>query len=298
MNLVVGATGMVGMETCRRLVADGKAVKALVRTTSDPAKVAALKALGVTIVLGDLRDPASLTNACQGVTAVVTTAPSMPFAYDPVANSIETTDRDAYLKLIAIAGETGVEHFVYTSFHPLSPSFPLQDAKRAVEQALRASGLSHTILQPTYFMEIWLSPAVGFDYPNRKATIYGAGENAISWISFTDVARFAAASVDSPRRQNATFQLGGPRAISPRDVVRIFERVGGLTLDVTSVPIEALQKQLADAADPMQKSYAGLMLGYASHEAIDMAATLQMFPLALRTVEEYATTVMRPAGVG
>jgi uncharacterized protein YbjT (DUF2867 family) len=297
MNLVVGATGMVGMETCRRLVADGKPVKALVRNSSDPAKVAALKKLGVMIAAGDLRDPASLKAACQDATAIMTTASAMPFAYDPAANSIQTTDRDGYLNLIEIARAAGVRQFVYTSFPPLRPAFPLQDAKRSVEQQLRASGLTYTILQPTYFMEIWLSPAVGFDYSNRNATIYGAGQNAISWISFVDVARFAAASVDNPRAQDATFELGGPRGIQPIEVVRIFERISGLTFDVASVPVEALQQQLADAVDPMQKSYAGLMLGYASHEAIDMAATLQIFPLTLRTVEEYATSVMRPAGV-
>jgi uncharacterized protein YbjT (DUF2867 family) len=50
-------------------------------------------------------------------------------------------------------------------------SFPLQDAKRAVEAGLRASGLTYTILQPTYFSEVWLGPMVGFDYPNRKASV-------------------------------------------------------------------------------------------------------------------------------
>jgi len=41
----------------------------------------------------------------------------------------------------------------------------------------------------------------------------------------------------------------------------------------------------------MQKSFAGLMLGYASHASIDMASTLKTFPLRLRTVEEYARSV-------
>jgi uncharacterized protein YbjT (DUF2867 family) len=37
MNLVVGATGLLGSEICRRLAAAGKPVRALVRATSDPA---------------------------------------------------------------------------------------------------------------------------------------------------------------------------------------------------------------------------------------------------------------------
>jgi uncharacterized protein YbjT (DUF2867 family) len=58
MNLVVGATGMLGGEICRRLAARGKPVRALVRATSDPAKVEALQALGI-VPLSRLRVMAS-----------------------------------------------------------------------------------------------------------------------------------------------------------------------------------------------------------------------------------------------
>ena len=51
--------------------------------------------------------------------------------------------------------------------------FPLQSAKRDVEQHLRESGMNYTILQPSFFMEVWLSPALGFDAANATAQIYG-----------------------------------------------------------------------------------------------------------------------------
>jgi NADH dehydrogenase len=292
MNLVIGSTGMVGSEICRLLIAAGKPVKALVRATSDPAKVEKLKSLGVTVVQGDLREAASLKDACQGVSAVVASASSIPFAYQPGANTPQATDQEGYLSLIAAARETGVKQFVFTSFPSMAASFPLQDAKRAVEAGLRASGLTYTILQPTFFAEGWLSPGAGFDYPNHKAAVYGTGENPISWISFPDVAQFAVASLDNPAARNATLPLGGPAAISPLGVVKIFEKVGGKPFDVTKVPVEALQGQLAGAADPFQKSFAGLMIGYAGATAIDMTATLKAFPLKLRSVEEYAQSVM------
>jgi NADH dehydrogenase len=298
MNLIVGSTGMVGMEICRLLAAAGKPIKALVRANSDPTKVDALEALGATVVRGDLRDPRSLKTACQGVSAVITTASAMPFAYNPADNTPETTDRDAYVNLIAIARDARVQQFIYTSFPPLPATFPLQDAKRAVEKELWASGLNYTILQPTYFTEIWLSPAVGFDYPNRKATIYGTGVNAISWISFLDVAQFAAASVGNAAARNATFELGGPRGISPLDVVRIFEQASRTPFEVTHVPVEALQQQLSSASDPLQKSFAGLMIGYASSGPIDMGGLRNTYSLKLQTVEDYASRVMsEPAGV-
>ena len=135
MNLVVGATGMVGTEICRLLALAGKPVRALARATSAPrGQGRELKALGKNVVQGDLRDAMSLKAACQGVKAVITTASAMPFAYSAGDNTPQTTDENGYLNLIALAREAGVEQFVYTSFPPMPALFPLQDAKRAVEK--------------------------------------------------------------------------------------------------------------------------------------------------------------------
>ncbi len=288
MNLVIGATGMVGMEICRLLATSGKPVRAFVRSGSDPQKVEKLKNFGAVIVRGDLRDNVSVKAACKGATAVIDTASSMPFAYKPGDNTPQITDQDGALGLISAASEAGIKQMVYTSFPPMNASFPLQDAKRAVEARLRASGLVYTILRPTFFTEVWLSPAVGFDYINRKATIYGRGENGISWISFLDVAQFAVASLNNPNARNVVLEFGGPEGISPHKVIKIFEKIGGKPFEITNVSVEALQGQYAAATDPMQKSFVGLMLGYAGATAIDMRPLLKTFPLRLRTVEEYA----------
>ena len=49
-TLIVGATGLVGGEICRILAEAGRSVRALVRTTSSPEKIARLKSLGASIV--------------------------------------------------------------------------------------------------------------------------------------------------------------------------------------------------------------------------------------------------------
>lgn len=291
MILVVGATGVLGSEICGQLAARGKCVRALTRVTSDPAKVDRLRAFGAEIVTGDLRDADSLRAACRNVSAIVATASALPFAYQPGVNSPQTTDRDGVLSLIAAARDAGVQRFVYISFPPVAVSFPLQDAKRAVEASLRSSGLTYTILQPTYFSEVWLSPAIGFDYPNHKATLYGDGKNPTSWISYSDVAQFTVAALSNPAALDATLELGGPEALSPLEVVGVFEQVAGQPFAVTHVPVEALRGQLAAATDPMEQSFNGLMLGYADGKAIDMRETLKALPVRLTSVEEYARRV-------
>jgi uncharacterized protein YbjT (DUF2867 family) len=290
MDLVVGATGFLGGEICRRLTERGRALRALVRSTSDPTRVEQLRGLGAEIVLGDLRDTGSMDAACRGVDTVVSTATAMlrPDRLDEV-------DAAGQLNLVDRAQAAGVGRFVFTSTSlssALSDHFPLLDAKRAVEARLIVSGLPYTILRPTFFMDVWLSPLVGFDPANARAQIFGEGTQPISWIALGDVAELATHAVINPAHQNRTFGLGGPQALSPLDVVGIYEELGARKFEVTHVPVDSLQAQFAGATDPKQQSFAGLMLGYARGDVIDMTATLRELPVRLTSVRQHAEQIL------
>lgn len=286
MNLIVGATGLVGGEICRRLAAEKKPVRALVRPTGDASRIDGLRAAGAELAAGDLKDPASIQAACAGATAVVSTASSV-LSRQP-GDTIDGVDRVGQLQLVEAAASAGVKHFVYVSFPPMAEDFALQRAKREVEQALMASGMAYTVLRPTFFMEIWLSPALGFDAAARRARIYGAGENPISWISFPNVAEFAVRSLETAAARNATFTLGGPEALTPLQVVRIFEELGGTTFTVEHVLESVLRAGKTAARRALDEAFASLSLGYAHGDAIDMRATLEAMPVRLVTVREYA----------
>lgn len=296
MILVAGSTGLVGSGICQRLVELGKPIKALVRETTDPAKVARLTALGVQVVKGDLSQPNTLKAACQGVDTVIDTVSSMPFSYQPGANDIQLVDLDGAKALIDAAKAAGVKHFIFTSFSGnIDADFPLRNAKRQVEGYLKGSGLVYTILRPGYFMEAWLSPMVGFDAANAKATIYGNGDQPISWISLGDVVQFAVESVTNPAARNAVLELGGPEAVSPHQAIKLFEMAGGKTFEVTHVPVEALKAQMDGATDPMQKSFAGLMVCYAIGDPIDMSPIQKSFAARLTPLNEYVASTLKQA---
>jgi uncharacterized protein YbjT (DUF2867 family) len=144
-------------------------------------------------------------------------------------------------------------------------------------------------------MEVWLSLAVGFDAANAKAQIYGSGEEPISWISFLDVARFAAACLDNEAAFNAILALGGPEAISQLEMVKIFEGISDQEFDLQYVREDALAEQQKTATDPMQQSFTGLMRWYARGDPIDMQETLKTFPFVLTTVQDYARSVLETA---
>lgn len=289
MILVVGATGLVGNEICQRLSRLGKPVRALVRTTTASDKIEMLRASGAELCIGDLKDPKSINAACRGVEAVVSTA-SSTLSRQP-GDSIQSVDAEGQMNLVNAAKGVNVNRFVFVSFRPpLGISFPLGDAKEQIEEA--AKSLNFTVIQASWFMEVWLSPALGFDYSKAEARIYGAGTNPISWVSYRDVAEICAVALQHPAAERTTIEFGGPEALSPHEVVARFETIGGRRFRLEHISEQALRAQFEGAIDPLQKSFAALMLGYSHGDAMDMTRVIETFGIKLSPVDDYARSVM------
>jgi uncharacterized protein YbjT (DUF2867 family) len=294
MILVVGATGLVGSEICRRLTRRGKKVTGLIRATSSTEKVELLRRSGVELCIGDLKDPASLASACRGVDAVISTASSTLSRQR--GDSIESVDEAGQLHLVEAAKSAAVHRFIFTSFHRLAGiSFPVADAKARVESAI--ADMNFTVIQAGYFVEVWLGPALGFDYANATARIYGPGTKPISWVSFSDVAEMCVLALLNSSTERRVIELGGPEALSPNEVVFRFEEIGGRPFKCEHIPEEALRAQFEGATDPMQKSFAGLMLSYSSGDAFNMKPVQEEFGIVLSTIDQYARRVLGKPGV-
>jgi uncharacterized protein YbjT (DUF2867 family) len=288
MILVVGATGLLGGEVCRKLASRGEKVRALVRTTSAKERVEALRSAGVELCVGDLKDPDSLAAACRGVDAVISTASST--LSRQAGDSIESVDGAGQMSLVNAAKTANVGRFLFVSFRqPAGMSFALGDAKRNVEKAI--ASMNFTVIQASYFMEVWLSPALGFDYANATARVCGSGSSPISWVSFVDVAEMCAVAIRHPAAERRTIEFGGPEAISLMNVVSRFERIGGKTFKVEHVPEEMLLAQFEGATDSMQQTFAALMLGSVRGDAMDMRAVAEEFGIKFTSVDEYAQAV-------
>ena len=287
MNLVAGATGNVGGAVCERLLGLGKPVRALVRKTSDPDRVQRLGKLGADVVRGELRDPASLAQACAGVSTVVsgvTTITSLG------TDSITAVDRDGQIALVDAARAAGVGHFIYVSYtRNIETDDPLTQAKRAVEDHLRSSELGYTILRPSYFMEMWLGAALGWDFAGGTARVLGSGEQRVNWISAQDVVEAIVACVDNPNARRLTIELGGPEAVSPLEVVQLAQVMTGREIVVEQVPAEVLAQQRRDTSGSDACIFPSLMFSQTACEATEAP------PEWLRprtTVEEYLHTVL------
>src|SRR5271163_3696568 len=97
--LVLGATGTQGGAVTRELLAASFPVRALVRDPAS-ARAQALSAAGAHLVVGDLRDRASLARAFKGVEAVYAITSPFEHGADEEVEQGET--------IIAAAQDTGL----------------------------------------------------------------------------------------------------------------------------------------------------------------------------------------------
>lgn len=110
-TLVTGAAGFLGSHLTRQLVARGENVRVLMRPSSNNR---AISDLSLEYVTGDLRDPASLDRAMNGVKRVFHVAADYRlWAKHP--QDIYDSNVGGTKNLLAAAKKTGVEQLVYTS---------------------------------------------------------------------------------------------------------------------------------------------------------------------------------------
>jgi NADH dehydrogenase len=151
----------------------------------------------------------------------------------------------------------------------------------------------HTvILRPSLFMEVWLSPVVGFDPAAGTVRLYGTGEARVSYVSAQNVADFAAeAATHRYPGRHTVIEIGGPKALSQHEAVSIFEKALGVSMTAQHVPLEALEAQRR-SEDPLQQTFGALMAAQAKGDVIARAAqTADDHGVDLRSVEEYAASV-------
>jgi len=166
---LTGATGYIGGALARRLVAAGDSVRALVRATSDPAVVAALRALGVETCEGDVTDRASMRQGMAGSDWVVHAAADLDFyaderrvrrtnvdGADNVASLAYKLGCGRLLLLSSIAAFTGspADGTPATEESPKGLDFPslYSATKRSGEEAVRAwtrKGLDLNVVWPS-----------------------------------------------------------------------------------------------------------------------------------------------------
>lgn len=111
-TLVTGANGHVGNNICRLLTRRGEPVRAMMRSSADPAP---LEGLDVDVVYGDILDPADVARAVDGCGRVYHTAAGfLMWATDP-EHAIIRPSVDGTRNVVKAAAKAGVEKVLYVS---------------------------------------------------------------------------------------------------------------------------------------------------------------------------------------
>lgn len=288
MVLIVGGNGFLGLETAKQLLAEGYRVRSMVRK---PSRAGALHDLDVEIVQGDLIDVASLRRACQGVTHIITAAHSLN---GKGRYRSEAVDDTGHRTLIDIAKSAGVEHFIYTSIYGARPDHVVDflRTKYHVEEYLKASGLTYTILRPTAFMEWHVHLLNGKSILERgKTLILGDGLKPRNFVAVRDVARFAVRAMSEPALKNRTLEIGGPDNLTNNRVADLYGAFSGITPKIIHVPAVAAHL-LSRLIKPFHSGisrilYLNSLPDEDFNETFKPGDLLAEFPMRLTTVEEF-----------
>ncbi|MFO1457611.1 MAG: SDR family oxidoreductase [Steroidobacteraceae bacterium] len=210
--LVAGATGGTGQEAVKQALAQGYAVRVLVRNAE-----AARPLLGdkVQYAVGNVRDTAAVAKAFKGVTYVISALGSNS-QRDP-ENKPEFIDYGGTRNLAEAAKAAGVKQFVLVSSigvthadHPLNKMFDnIMSWKLKGEDALRASGVPYTVVRPG---------GLANDPAGKTALVASQGDTVSTGrIARADVAAICVAALGKASALGKTFEVIGADGTPPSD---------------------------------------------------------------------------------
>jgi len=294
MILVVGATGVLGNEVARRLIAAGLRVRAATRS---PQSAQDLANLGAEVVAADLIDPQTLARACKGVDAVIATAHSLMGTGRYASSAVDGAGHRA---LLDAATAAGVERFVYTSVRGATLDHPVDffRTKAGVEQYLRRSGIDFTILRPSPFMEWHVHRLLGKSIVETgAATIFGRGTTPTNFIAAADVAHYAVAALLNDGMSGRTLELGGPDNVTKRQIVELYERYTGRKAKVRYVPVglmRVMSPLLRQINPVVSRLMAASVWGETTDQTFDVGRLPPDIPASSTQVDAFVRGHARP----
>ena len=219
------------------LAAHGRQLRVLTRNRH---KADELRAVGVDVVVGDVRAPAAAAAAVADCTTVISAVHGFigPRGVNPV-----TVDRDGNRTLISAAVNAGVEHLVLVSAYGAGPDHPmsLHRMKYAAEQSLMDSGLEWTIIRPVPFIETWMA-VIGAHLADRnKALVLGRGDNPINMVSVRDVVTAIDRAVEDDALRGQILEVVGPACLTMRHIAEQLIATTARPGRITQVPLAVLR---------------------------------------------------------
>jgi uncharacterized protein YbjT (DUF2867 family) len=223
MILITGASGSVGKAVLQEAIRKESQIRGMFRSKEDAAKVPS----GCESVLADYADKQSLLKALDGVSSAYVVCSPIPQLVELESNMLDACK------------EAGVNHVVLNSAlgaGDYPKSFP--SWHRKVEDKLKSTGMSYTILRPNGFLQ----NIVAFNAPSIRAqgAFYAAmGDAKVSYLDVGDIAVVAVQALQGGAHAGKTYELNGPEAISNQELAARISKVTGRTVNFVNIPESA-----------------------------------------------------------
>jgi NADH dehydrogenase len=240
MILVAGGTGFIGRAIVGALRNDGHLVRVLTRGEKpNPWE----RDRGVTLVTGDVREAATLTDAVAGCHTVVIAVqfPGHPVEVPSKDLTYDEYDRKGTENLVAAAKKAGVQRLVYISGANVGTGRSEEwfVAKERAETAVTGSGIGYTILRPSWAYgprDKALNRFAMFARLLPFVPLPGPGTAKVQPVHVDDIGTAVALSLKLPAAENQVIEIGGPQLLSFKQIVRIMLQVMGKRRAVLPAP--------------------------------------------------------------
>lgn len=235
MILVAGGTGRLGSLLTSRLLAKGEAVRVLTR---DAGRAMHLPS-GVEVVIGDVRDEASVIRAVAGTRIVVSAVQGFAGLG---GGSPASVDRDGNKRLIDAAASVDAD-FILMSVVGAAADSPMElfRMKWAAETYLADSGVRATIVRATAFRELWEELLAQTAGRSGRPLVFGKGNNPINFVSVEEVAACVEHAVCDAATRGETLQIGGADDLTFNQLAASVQDAAGRTSPPRHVPPTALR---------------------------------------------------------
>ncbi|MBS1828279.1 MAG: SDR family oxidoreductase [Acidobacteria bacterium] len=228
--LVAGATGALGRHVLHTLNQRGYYTRALCRNDARARSIAAHD-IFIADALKDNLAPAldniDVVFSCLGQTVAANFSIRAPGYLD--------VDVPANRNLLDAARNANIRRFVYVSVLHADkhPGVPYMHAHALVAKAIRESGLSYAIIEPTGFFSAFYA---FLDMVRKnQAMVFGDGHARTNPIHDADLAEICADAL--AERNNITIEAGGPTIYSRLDVIELARSIARKNVTIRKAPL-------------------------------------------------------------
>jgi NAD(P)H dehydrogenase (quinone) len=229
MYAIVGITGQVGGAVARKLLADKRRVRAVLRDANRGLPCAVR---GCEIARADLRDAASLTAAFKGVEGVFAMLPPI---FDPSPDFPEARALIASLRS-ALAAASPSRVVCLSTVGAQAKRQNLLTQLTILEQELGELSQPVTFLRPAWFMENFAWDIAPARTTGVVSSFLQPLDRHFPMVATVDVGRVAAELLQDDQKGRRIVELEGPRRIAPVEVARALSEVLGRAVRADAVP--------------------------------------------------------------